>query len=134
MHHEGTKFTKDARSEAVAREVVDASLKVHRQLGPGLLESAYERCLERELELRGVGAERQVALPLVYEDVHLEAGYRLDLLVGRRVIVEVKSCEALAPIHEAQLLTYLRLSGMPIGFLINFNTVRLKDGLRRMVL
>ncbi len=134
MNHEGTKFTKGARSEAVARAVVDAGLKVHRQLGPGLLESAYEHCLARELELRGLGVARQVGLPITYEDQRLEVGYRLDLIVDGRVIVEVKAVDALAPIHEAQLLTYLRLSGLPIGFLMNFYTVRFRDGVRRLVL
>lgn len=134
MHHEGSKFTKDARSEALARELVDAGLKVHKHLGPGLLESAYEHCLARELELRGVPVQRQVGLPIVYEDQRLEAGYRIDLLVGGRVIVEIKAVEALAPIHEAQLLTYLKLSGMRLGFLMNFNTVLCREGLKRLVL
>ena len=134
MHHEGTKFTKGARSEAVAREVVDAGLKVHKRRGPGLLESAYEHCLARELELRRLSVARQVGLPIVYEDQRLEAGYRIDLLVEGRVIIEVKAVDVLAPNHEAQLLTYLRLSGISLRFLMNFNTVLFRDGLRRKVL
>lgn len=109
-------------------------MAVHRALGPGLLESAYEVCLAHELELRGHGVRRQAALPVVYEQVRLEAGYRIDLLVDDVVVVEVKALDALAPVHEAQLLTYLRLSGRRLGFLINFNVVLLKHGLRRMIL
>jgi GxxExxY protein len=114
--------------------VIGAAIAVHRALGPGLLESAYMRCLCRELEVRGVPYEREVALPVVYRDVVLECGYRLDLLVERTVVVEVKSVEALAPIHDAQLLTYMRLGGWSVGLLINFNVPVLKDGLRRKVL
>ena len=102
-------------------------------LGPGLLESAYEECLARELAVRGIPFERQKALPLVYKDVKLECGYRIDLLVDGRVVVELKAVDALAPIHDAIVLTYLRLSGCKIGLLINFNSVVLKDGLRRLV-
>jgi GxxExxY protein len=106
---------------------------VHRVLGPGLLESAYEECLARELWLRGIAFERQKPLPLIYKDVKLECGYRIDLLVDGRVVVELKAIDALAPIHDAIVLTYLRLSGCKIGLLINFNAVVLKDGLRRLV-
>lgn len=135
MNHQGTKYTKiDARTDAVARVVVDAAFKVHVQLGPGLLESAYEHCLARELTLRGVPVDRQRPLPIVYEGQRLEAGYRLDLVADGRVIVEIKAVDALAPIHEAQLLTYLRLSGIRLGLLINFNSVLLKTGIRRMAL
>ncbi len=102
-------------------------------LGPGLLESAYEECLARELGLRGLPFERQKPLPLVYKDVKLECGYRIDLLVDGRVVVELKAVDALAPIHDAIVLTYLRLSGCRIGLLINFNAIVLKDGLRRLV-
>lgn len=135
MHHQDTKDTKiDGRTDVVARTIVDAALKVHRTLGPGLLESSYERCLARELELRSVPVARQRTLPIVYEGERLDEGYRLDLVVDDRVIVEVKSCEKLAPIHEAQLLTYLRLSGLRLGLLINFNVTLLKDGIRRRAL
>ncbi|SRR5579883_2039469 len=121
-------------TEESARSVIDSAMAIHRALGPGLLESAYEVCLVYELERRGRTVVRQTALPVVYETIKLEAGYRIDLLVDNAVIVEVKSIEALAPIHEAQLLTYLRLSGRRLGFLINFNVVLLKQGVKRMIL
>jgi GxxExxY protein len=124
----------DDAAERVVREVVDAGLKVHRALGPGLLEAAYEQCLAYELETRRLTVERQVPLPIVYEDLRLEGAYRLDLLVGRCVIVEVKAVEALSRLHEAQLLTYMRLSGHRLGLLMNFNVELLKQGLRRLVL
>lgn len=123
----------DERTEAVGREVVDAAIKVHRALGPGLLESVYEHCLHRELGKRGLAAERQPVLPVIYDGERIDAGYRLDLRVEGLVIVEIKAVERLLPIHEAQMLTYLRLSGVHPGLLMNFNTVRLKDGLRRFV-
>jgi GxxExxY protein len=120
--------------ENAAKDVVDAAIAVHRTLGPGLLESAYEVCLAHELEKRGRSVLRQVALPLVYDTIKLEAGYRIDLIVDNGVIVEVKSVEAIAPVHEAQLLTYLRLSQRRLGFLINFNVALLKQGIKRMIL
>jgi GxxExxY protein len=120
--------------EAIAKKVVDAGFHVHTALGPGLLESAYEHCLAYELERRGCAVIRQVALPIVYEGVKLDAGYRLDLLVAGAIVVEVKSVEALAPIHQAQLLTYLKLSGCRLGFLMNFNVPLFKQGLKRMAL
>lgn len=123
----------DDATEQLAREVVDSAIKVHRSLGPGLLESAYEHCLARELEKRGVGVERQRQLPVIYDGERIDAGYRLDLVIERCVIIEVKSVDRLAPIHEAQLLTYLRLSGLHLGFLLNFNSVRMIDGLKRFV-
>ena len=109
-------------------------IQVHKALGPGLLESAYEHCLAHELAPRGVEVQRQLALPVVYEGERLDAGYRLDLVVEGSVIVEVKSLDALAPIHDAQVLTYLKLSGLRIGLLINFNVVLLKQGIKRLVL
>lgn len=121
-------------TEDSATSVVDAAIAVHRILGPGLLESTYEVCLAHELEKRGHTVLRQTALPVVYDEIKLEAGYRVDLIVDGTVIIEVKSVEALAPIHEAQILTYLRLSGRRLGFLVNFNVALLKQGLRRMVL
>ena len=120
--------------EEIGRDVVDAALKVHSALGPGLLESAYEVCLAHALIARERTVQTQVALPVVYEGVKLDAGYRIDLLVNGAVIVEVKSVESLAPIHEAQVLTYLRLSGRRLALLINFNVVLLKQGIRRLVL
>jgi GxxExxY protein len=117
--------------ETLAREIVDSGLKVHKALGPGLLESAYEHCLAYELHARGIGLHRQVALPIIYEDTKLDAGYRLDILVENAVIIEIKAVDALTRVHEAQLLTYLKLSGYRLGFLINFNTPLFKHGLRR---
>lgn len=124
----------DDASEAVAKQVVDAGLKVHRALGPGLLESVYEQCLAHELERRGHDVRRQLVLPVVYEGLTLELGYRLDLFVDDAVIVEVKAVEALSRLHEAQLLTYLRLSGRRLGLLMNFNVELLKNGIRRLIL
>jgi GxxExxY protein len=121
------------RTERVGHGVIGAAIAVHRTLGPGLLESAYETCLAHELERRGNAAFRQMALPLVYEGVKLDAGYRVDLMVDD-VVLEVKSVDALAPVHEAQLPTYLRLSRRRLGFLINFNVVLLTQGVRRMIL
>ena len=122
-----------AAADTVARQIIDAGLKVHRALGPGLLESAYEACLAHELSLRGLAVRRQVPLPIVYEGLTLEAGYRLDLLVGDLVIVEIKAVEGLLRLHEAQLITYLKLSGLSLGLLINFNVGLFRDGVRRLV-
>jgi GxxExxY protein len=118
----------------ITHAVIGAAIEVHRQLGPGLLESAYLECLGRELVLRGIPFEREKPLPLEYKGVHLECGYRLDLVVGGCVVVEVKSVETLAPVHDAQLLTYLRLGGGRVGLLINFNVAALKSGIHRKIL
>lgn len=123
-----------ARLNAITDKIIGAAIEVHRALGAGLLESAYEACLAYELTLRGLKVEEQKPIPLVYKEVHLEVGYRLDLLVENAVIVEVKAVEQLAPVHEAQLLSYLKLSGKRLGLLINFNVPVLRDGIRRMVL
>ena len=112
---------------------MSAALAVHRLLGPGLLESAYEHCLVKELQLRGLRVDRQPALPVIYKGVTLDAGYRVDLLVNGAVIVEVKAVEMLMPVHDSQLLTYLKLSGHRLGFLINFNVPLIKQGIRRRV-
>jgi len=117
----------------ISGQIVDAAMKVHTALGPGLLENAYEACLEHELGKRGLRVKRQVLLPVVYDGVQIDLGYRLDLLVEDTVIVELKAADRIAPIHEAQLLSYLRLSGKKLGLLINFNVLHLKDGIRRMV-
>jgi GxxExxY protein len=109
-------------------------LKVHTILGPGLLESTYEACLAQEIINRGCRVERQLAVPVIYEGLKLEAGYRLDLLVNGLVVVEIKSVDALAPVHKAQILSYLRLSGRSLGLLINFNVVHLRDGIKRFVM
>ena len=118
----------------ITSAIIGAAIEVHRQLGPGLLESAYLECLSRELVLRGIPFEREKALPLEYKGVRLECGYRLDLLVAGCVVVEIKSLEALAPVHDAQLLTYLRLGGWRVGLLINFNVAVLKNGIHRKIL
>jgi GxxExxY protein len=122
------------RTRQVAKGLVGAAIEVHKSLGPGLLESTYQVCLEHELTRRGLSIARQVALPVVYHAVKLDAGYRMDLVVGGAVVVEIKAIEALAPVHEAQLLTYLRLSGHRLGYPINFNVVMLTQGLKRMIL
>lgn len=119
--------------EAVARDIVDTAIKVHKALGPGLLESAYQHCHAYELRQRGRKVSTEVALPLVYEGQKIDAGYRLDSLVDDLVIVENKTVDALLPIHQAQLLTYLKLSGCKIGFLLNWNVKLMKDGIRRVV-
>jgi GxxExxY protein len=118
----------------VTRDIIGAAMDVHGALGPGLLESAYKECLCRELSVRGVTFKREHPLPLEYKGIRLEGGYRLDLLVADAVVVELKSVEVLAPIHECQLLTYLRLGGWHVGLLINFNVEVLKQGVRRKVL
>jgi GxxExxY protein len=117
----------------VSGSVVDAAMKVHTALGPGLLEGAYEACLLHELRNRGRKVLAQVALPVVYDGVAIEIGYRIDLLVEDVVVVELKAVEKLLPIHEAQLLSYLKLGGHKLGLLINFNVLHLKDGIKRMV-
>jgi GxxExxY protein len=117
----------------ITHEIIGAAIEVHKHLGPGLLESAYEECLFHELQLRNLRVERQKAVPVVYKQTKLECGYRLDLLVEGRVVVELKSVEGLGPIHEAIILTYLRMSGHRLGLLINFNVGVLKDGVRRFI-
>ena len=117
----------------VADKVIGAALKVHSRLGPGLLESVYETCLAYELSKAGLTVERQKPLPVVHGDVTLETGYRLDMLVENTVVAEIKAVEELAPIHGAQLLTYLKLSGYHVGLLINFNVEHLRSGIRRIV-
>ena len=118
----------------ITEKIIGAAIEVHRKLGPGLLESAYQECLGREMLLRSVPFEREVPVPVVYKDVHLECGYRLDFLVNRSVVVEIKAVEVMPPVYEAQLLTYLRLGGWQIGLLINFNVTLLREGIRRRVL
>jgi len=124
----------EARSfDETTDRTIGACIEIHRQLGPGLLESAYEECLCHELGLLDIFFERQKPLPVVYKKIKLDCGYRLDLVVDRRVIVELKAAEEILPIHEAQVLTYLKLSGLPLGLLINFNVPVLKQGIRRLV-
>jgi len=118
--------------DAIASVIVDSALKVHRELGPGLLESAYELCMAHELSKRGHSVERQKEQPVRYDGIVIDAGYRLDLLVDDLVIVELKAVNDLAPIHQAQLTTYLKLSQKQLGFLINFNVPLIKNGIRRI--
>ena len=124
----------DPHLNELTYEIIGAAIEVHRTLGPGLLESSYRECLCSELLLRGVSFEREFPLPVEYKGIRLKCGYRIDLLVSELVVVEIKAVESLAPVHEAQLLTYLRLGGWKLGLLINFNVVVLKDGIRRRVL
>jgi GxxExxY protein len=118
----------------ITGQIIGGAIEVHRHLGPGLLESAYEACLAYELRQRGLGVERQKPLPIVYKDIKLDQGYRIDLLIENKVIVELKVVEALTDVHEAQLLSYLKFSGCSIGLLINFDVALLKDGIKRLAL
>jgi GxxExxY protein len=120
--------------EAIATDVVDCAIKVHKALGPGLLESAYQYCHAYELKKRGWDTETEVKLPLLYEDQKLDVGYKIDTLINKLVIVENKAVESLLPVHEAQLLTYMKLSGCKIGFLLNWNVPLMKHGMKRFVL
>ena len=142
-NHEGTKGTKGVyrmqseigeSAEELGKAIVDASLQVHRALGPGLLELVYEACLCHELTSRGIKCIRQLPISVTYNDLQIEAGLRLDPVVGDQVIVELKAVEQMIPLYEAQLLTYLKLTGLRLGYLINFNSTLLKQGLKRMVL
>ena len=117
----------------ISRIIFDAGLKVHRQLGPGLLESAYEECLFYELRKSSLLIEKQKPMPLIYDEVKLDVGYRTDMMVERKVVIEVKSVEALTDVHLAQVLTYLKLSQCKLGLLINFNTLLFKNGVRRII-
>ena len=117
----------------ISGAIVDAAMKVHSALGPGLLESAYAVCLRHELIKRGLRVTSEVPVPVVYDGIKLEAGYRLDLVIEDTVVVELKAIEALAPIHQAQVISYLKLTGKPIGLLINFHSLHLKDGIKRFV-
>ena len=119
--------------EEIGKLVIDSAMKVHSALGPGLLESAYRACLAHELELRGLDVSQEKPLPVLYEGAEISVGYRIDLLLNQKVIVELKAVEKLLPIHTAQLLCYLKLSGCKLGFLINFNVLHLKDGIKRVV-
>jgi len=125
--------SEDERLNAITGKIIAAAIRVHRALGPGLLESAYEAWTAFELVQDGLRVEQQKPLPLIYREVKLDCGYRLDLLVEGEVIVEIKAMDSLAPIHEAQLMSYLKLSGCRVGLLINFNVTVLKDGIRRIV-
>ncbi len=122
------------RTEALATELVDAAYSVHSELGPGLLESIYERCLCHELSLRGITVEQQVVLPIAYKDMVIDGALRLDLIVDRQIIVELKAVEKIISVHRAQILTYMKLAGYRLGFLINFNVPMIKQGIERLIL
>jgi len=126
--HEGKEF------EEISHRVIGCAIEVHRVLGPGLLESSYQRCLSRELELNGIEHVCEAPLPIEYRGISLECGYRVDLLIGRELILELKSVKKIDPIHEAQILTYMKLSGIRTGLIFNFNVSRVKDGMKRYVL
>jgi GxxExxY protein len=119
--------------EKVAEKIVDAAIKVHRALGPGLLESAYQKCMEYELQQQGLRVENEVMLPIAYGKIKIDAGYRIDMIVDNCVVIENKTVEKMLPIHEAQLLTYLKMGKCKLGFLLNWNVPRMKDGIKRMV-
>ena len=131
MNHKDTKNSK--KSDELSNQIIGAAIEVHRILGPGLLESTYEQCLCHELTLKNISFERQKPLPVTYKGICLNCGYRLDILVEKLVIVELKTVEHIEPIHEAQLLTYLKLSDLWLGLLVNFNVPVLKEGIRRIV-
>jgi GxxExxY protein len=118
--------------DKIAQQIVDTAFRVHSKLGPGLLESAYEACMAHELSKQGFKVERQKPQPIIYDDLAIEVGYRLDILVDDKVIIELKAVEQLAPIHQAQLMTYLKLSNKTLGFLINFHVHLIKQGIRRL--
>jgi GxxExxY protein len=121
------------RHEKLTEAIIGAAIEVHRELGPGLMESVYEECLCHELSIRGLAFQRQVPLPIHYKKVHLDCGYRMDVVVEGCVVLELKAVENVLPVHEAQLITYLKLSRMPVGLLMNFNVSALKNGITRRV-
>src|ERR1700685_3261659 len=133
-HGEHREHRETADLDALTGQIVDAGMQVHKELGPGLLESAYETCLAFELESRGLVVRRQVVLPVVYRGLTLDAGDKIDLLVEEQIILEIKAIDALTRVHEAQILTYLKLSGHRVGFLMNFKVDLFKNGLRRFML
>jgi len=118
----------------ITEKIIGCAIEVHKQLGPGLLESAYEECLFYEIINSGLNVKKQLTLPLVYKEIKLDAGYRIDLIVEDQVIVEIKSVDALAEIHKAQLMTYMKLANVKVGLLMNFNVTRLKDGIVRWII
>jgi GxxExxY protein len=128
-----TALVRSLTAQQVSHAVITAAMRVHSELGPGLLESTYTACLQHELRKAGYRSESQVGLPVYYDGVKLDLGYRIDLLVENLVIIELKSVDAISPVHQAQILSYLKLSGRALGLLINFNVVHLKDGIRRFV-
>ena len=133
VHRGGAEGAESIVVNGLTEKIIGAAIEVHKVLGPGLLESAYEGCLAHELCLANISFERQVPLPVTYKSLQLDCGYRLDFLVEKTVVVDLKAMEGLQPIHEAQLLTYLKLGSWPIGLLINFNVPMLKKGIKRLV-
>ena len=117
----------------ISGQIIAAALKVHTVIGPGLLESVYQNCVYHELKKRGLQSEIEVPLPVIYEDLRVESKFRLDLIVENRIIVEFKCVDVLLPIHKVQLLTYLRLANLPLGLLLNFNVIHMKDGIKRIL-
>jgi GxxExxY protein len=135
IHHGDTEARSKLLHEELTERVIGAAIEVHRALGPGLLESAYEECLCHESHLQGISFERQPPLPVAYKDVKLDCGYRLDLIVENKLILEIKCVERLLPVHEAQLLTYLKMTGMRVGLILNFNvSILTRGGIVRKVL
>ncbi len=134
IHHGDTETRRKLVLEGLTEQIIGAAIEVHKQMGPGLLESAYEQCLCHELHLRGIEFQRQVPLPVTYKGLKLDCGYQLDLVVEDAVILELKAVEKILPVHEAQLLTYLKLTGKKVGFVINFNVEMLTRGIVRKVL
>jgi GxxExxY protein len=137
MNHKGTKAQREeisAELNELSRQVVDAAFQVHKALGPGLLESVYEACLCHELKKRNISFQRQVVLPVVYDGVEIEEGLRLDLWIDKELIVELKAVEVLNEVHQAQLMTYMKLTGTRLGLLVNFNVPVIKQGIKRIIL
>lgn len=130
MNHKDT----EAQRNALSQRVIGAAIEVHRHLGPGLLESAYQTCLAYELSQAGLLVQQQLNLPLIYKGIQLDAAYRIDILVENQLVLELKTVEKILPIHEAQLLSYLRLGGFPLGLLLNFHAPTLKEGIKRLKL
>ena len=133
VHRAGTETTERMKENEITEKIIGCAIKVHSNLGPGLLESAYKECLFYELIKSGLVVEKEKPLPLIYEEIKMECGYRIDLLVENSVVIEIKSVDAINDIHVAQVLTYLKLSKCRIGLLINFNVVKLKDGIKRLI-
>ena len=134
MNHEAHEEHEERPSWKLCQDVIGCAIRVHSELGPGLLESTYSACMAHEFALNGLQFEREKLLPLRYRGIDLASGFRIDLLVANEVVVEIKAVETLLPVHEAQVLTYMKLSGLRVGLLINFNVRLIKDGIRRLVL
>lgn len=133
MHEEGHKAHKDMTENEIANKIIGIAIEVHKALGPGLLESAYKECMYYKIGNTGLYVEKEKPMPLIFEEVKLDCGYRIDLLAERKLVIEIKSVEALNDIHLAQTLTYLKLGNYKLGLLINFNVVLLKDGIKRVI-